>query len=135
METEIPVRDIMTRPVITADAELDILSAAKKMSSANVGSLIIVSGNKPTGILTERDLVKKVLAQGIDPRNLKVAEIMSAPVITADPDWTLKECSQKMQQNNIHHMPVVKEDGTLLGLISVTDIFMAAEEIGWGRNA
>jgi len=60
---------------------------------------------------------------------------MSFPVITADPDWNLKECSQKMQVNNIHHMPVVKTDGTLLGLISVTDIFMAAEEIGWGRNA
>ena len=66
METEIPVRDIMTRPVITADADLDILSAAKKMGSANVGSLIIVSGDKPTGILTERDLVKKVIAKGIE---------------------------------------------------------------------
>ena len=86
METEIPVRDIMTRPVITADADLDILSAAKKMGSANVGCLIIVSGDKPTGILTERDLVKKVLAQGIDPRNLLVADELKNVV----PDAKLK---------------------------------------------
>ena len=77
METEIPVRDIMTRPVITADANLDILSAAKIMSLANVGSLIIVSEGKATGILTERDLVKKVIAQGVDPRSVLVGEIMS----------------------------------------------------------
>ena len=64
METEIAVREIMTRPVITAEADLDVLSAAKRMSSANVGSLIIVSGENPSGILTERDLVKKVIAQG-----------------------------------------------------------------------
>ena len=70
METEIPVREIMTRPVITADANLDILSAAKIMSLANVGSLIIVSDGKVTGILTERDLVKKVIAKGVDPRSV-----------------------------------------------------------------
>ena len=96
METEIPVRDIMTRPVITADADLDILSAAKKMGSANVGSLIIVCGDKPTGILTERDLVKKVIAQGIDPRNLKVGEIMSSPVNAIEPDASLRDAAALM---------------------------------------
>ena len=121
METEIPVRDIMTRPVITADAELDILSAAKKMGSANVGSLIIVSGDKPTGILTERDLVKKVLAQGIDPRTLKVAEIMSAPVVSIEPDASLREAAALMLRSGVKRLPVIFQ-GKLVGIITDTDL-------------
>lgn len=121
METEIPVRDIMTRPVITADAELDILSAAKKMGSANVGSLIIVSGDKPTGILTERDLVKKVLAQGTDPRSLKVAEIMSSPVVSIEPDASLREAAALMLRSGVKRLPVIFQ-GKLLGIITDTDL-------------
>jgi len=121
METEIPVRDIMTRPVITADAELDILSAAKKMSSANVGSLIIVSGNRPTGILTERDLVKKVLAQGTDPRSLKVAEIMSSPVVSIEPDASLREAAALMLRSGVKRLPVIFQ-GKLVGIITDTDL-------------
>ena len=121
METEIPVRDIMTRPVITADAELDILSAAKKMGSANVGSLIIISGDKPTGILTERDLVKKVLAQGTDPRSLKVAEIMSSPVVSIEPDASLREAAALMLRSGVKRLPVILQ-GKLVGIITDTDL-------------
>src|SRR5512136_625811 len=96
METEIPVRDIMTRPVITAGADLDILSAAKKMASANVGSLIITAEGKTTGILTERDLVKKVLAEGRDPRTIKVADVMSSPVVSIEPEASLREAAALM---------------------------------------
>jgi len=55
-------------------------------------------------------------------------------VLTAKPGWTLRECSQKMQAHNIHHMPVVDDNGELVGIISATDLFMAAEEIGWGKG-
>jgi CBS domain-containing protein len=55
-------------------------------------------------------------------------------VISAKPDWTLEECSIKMQQHNFHHMPVCDESGELVGIISATDIFTAAEEIGWGTK-
>jgi CBS domain-containing protein len=121
METEIPVRDIMTRPVITADADLDVLSAAKKMGSANVGSLIIVSGDKPSGILTERDLVKKVLARGIDPRSLKVAEIMSSPVVSIEPDASLREAASLMLRSGVKRLPVISQ-GMLVGIITDTDL-------------
>ncbi len=121
METEIPVREIMTRPVITADAELDILSAAKKMSSANVGSLIIVSGDSPTGILTERDLVKKVLAKGIDPRTLKAEQVMSAPVVAIEPDASLREAASLMLRSGVKRLPVIFK-GKLVGIITDTDL-------------
>ena len=121
METEIPVRDIMTRPVITADANLDILSAAKIMSLANVGSLIIVSEGKATGILTERDLVKKVIAQGVDPRSVLVGEIMSAPVVSIEPDASLRDAAALMLKSGVKRLPVIS-NGRLVGIITDTDL-------------
>jgi len=121
METEIPVRDIMTRPVITADIDLDILSAAKRMGSANVGCLIIVSKGKPTGILTERDLVKKIVAQAIDPRNVKVGEIMSAPMVAIDPAASLREAAALMLKSGVKRLPVISNGG-LVGIITDTDL-------------
>jgi len=121
METEIPVREIMTRPVITADADLDILSAARKMGSANVGSLIIVSEGKPIGILTERDLVKKVVAVALDPRGVLVKEIMSTPVVVVDPDSSLREAAALMLRSGVKRLPVIS-NGKLVGIITDTDL-------------
>ena len=121
METEIPVRDIMTRPVITIGADLGILSAAKKMGSANVGSLIIVDSGNTTGILTERDLVKKVLAEGKDPRTIKVAEIMSSPVVSIEPEASLREAAALMLRSGVKRLPVIAK-GRLVGIITDTDL-------------
>ncbi|MCU0638040.1 MAG: CBS domain-containing protein [Methanothrix sp.] len=129
METEIPVRDIMTRPVITAGAELDILSAARKMASANVGSLIIVSGGNPAGILTERDLVKKVLAEGIDPRTLHAADVMSTPVISVEPDASLNDAAALMLRSGVKRLPVMS-NGKLVGIITDTDLASGSASIG-----
>lgn len=121
METEIPVRDIMTRPVITADANLDVLNAARKMGLANVGSLIVVSGQKPIGILTERDLVKKVVSQASDPRTLKVGDVMSAPLVTIDPEASLRDAAALMLRSGVKRLPVISA-GRLVGIITDTDL-------------
>jgi len=121
METEIPVRDIMTRPVITADADLDVLSAAKIMGSANVGSLIVVSGEDPIGILTERDLVKKIVAQAIDPRGVKAGSVMNSPLVTIDPQASLREAAVLMLKAGVKRLPVIS-NGRLVGIITDTDL-------------
>jgi len=121
METEIPVRDIMTRPVITVGADLDILSAARKMGSANVGSLIITAEGKTTGILTERDLVKKILAEGKDPRAVKVIDIMSSPVVSIEPEASLREAAALMLRSGVKRLPVIA-NGRLVGIITDTDL-------------
>lgn len=125
METEIPVREVMTRPVITADAALDVLSAAKKMGSANVGSLIIVEDGKPIGILTERDLVRKVIAQAADPRGLSAREVMSSPVVTIGPDASLREAADLMLRSGVKRLPVISK-GKLVGIITDTDLVSGA---------
>jgi CBS domain-containing protein len=121
METEIPVREIMTRPVITANADLDIFSAAKKMASANVGSLIIVADGRPIGILTERDLVKKVVAKAVDPRSVLVGDIMNSPVVSIEPNASLREAATLMLRSGVKRLPVI-DDGKLIGIITDTDL-------------
>ncbi len=121
METEIPVREIMTRPVITAGTDIDVHSAARIMASANVGSLIIVSGARPVGILTERDLVKKIVAQAIDPRGIKVGDVMNAPLVTITPDASLRDAATLMLKSGVKRLPVISNE-MLVGIITDTDL-------------
>ena len=82
--------------------------------------------------MTTTDIRDKIVATDRNPAETRVREIMTGPIITAKPEWTLKECSIKMQEGNIHHMPVADKNGVLIGIISATDIFIAVEESGWG---
>jgi CBS domain-containing protein len=125
----------MSSPVLVVDPDSTVSFALTLMRRRNVHSLVVnITEDKLTyGIITTTDIRDKIIAADRNPSETLVREIMTAPVYTARPDWTLKECSVKMQQYNIHHMPVVDQNGVLIGLISATDIFTAAEEIGWGR--
>jgi CBS domain-containing protein len=127
------VRDWMSSPVIVVDPDSSVSHALTLMRRRRIHSLLVdLSGRTPTyGIITTTDIRDKIIGQGRNPAEVTVRDIMTAPVYTANPDWTLRETSMKMQQLHIHHLPVADEDGNLLGIISVTDIFMAAEEIGW----
>jgi CBS domain-containing protein len=130
------VRDWMSKPVVVVDPDSSLSHALTLMRRRNIHSLVVdLSGqSKSYGIITTTDIRDKIVAKDRIPAELRVRDIMTAPVITADPDWTLRECSIQMQKHGIHHMPVEDQDGTLVGIISATDIFTAAEEIGWGEG-
>ena len=121
METAIPVRDVMTRPVITADADIDVLTAAKRMALANVGCLIVISGEKPIGILTERDLVKKIVAKAADPQAVNVGEVMSSPLVTISPEASLRDAASLMLKSGVKRLPVTSNE-RLEGIITDTDL-------------
>ncbi len=87
------------------------------------------------GIVTTTDIRDRIIIPERNPAETRVREVMTSPVVLANPQWSLRECSLKMHETGIHHMPVADEYGTLVGMISVTDIFRAAEEIGWGVAA
>lgn len=129
------VRDWMSSPVIVIDPDSSVSHALTLMRRRGIHSLLVdVGGEAPTyGIITTTDIRDKIVSQERKPAEVRVREIMTAPVHTARPDWNLRDCSRRMQEYNIHHMPVVDEQGNLLGMISATDLFIAAEEIGWGR--
>jgi len=130
------VRDWMSSPVLVVDPDTPVSYALTLMRRRHVHSLVvnITEDNLTYGIITSTDIRDKIIAAERNPAETRVRDIMTAPVFTARPDWTLKECSIKMQEYNIHHMPVMNEEGELVGIISATDIFTAAEEIGWGRG-
>ena len=127
------VRDWMSRPVVVVDPDSSVSYALTLMRRRNIHSVVVdISDKNPAyGIITSTDIRDKIVAEGRNPAEMAVREIMSGPIVTAKPDWTLKECSRVMQEKHIHHLPVADEAGTLVGLISATDIFAAVEETGW----
>ena len=127
------VRDWMSSPVVVVDPDTTVSYAMTLMRRRNIHSVIVdvSEKNKAYGIVTTTDVRDKIVAADRNPVETKVGEIMSGPIITGNPDWTLMECSQVMQKHKFHHLPVADEQGTLIGMISATDIFVAVEESGW----
>ncbi len=127
------VRDWMSKPVIVVDPDSSVSYAMTLMRRRNIHSVVvdITEKNPAYGILTTTDIRDKIVAAGRNPAETSARVIMSGPIVTAHPDWTLMECSQVMQKYNFHHLPVADESGALIGMISATDIFMAVEEQGW----
>lgn len=128
------VRDWMSSPVTVVDPDSSVSYALTLMRRRNIHSLIVSldEGHQTTyGIVTTTDIRDKIIASDRNPAQTTVRDIMTIPVMVARPDWTLKECSIRMQEKGIHHMPVADENNNLVGIISATDLFIAAEEIGW----
>ena len=127
------VRDWMSKPVVVVDPDSSVKYALTLMRRRKIHSVVVAMSEKnPTyGIVTSTDIRDKIAATGRNPAETSVREIMSGPIVTGNPDWTLMQCSQVMQERRIHHLPIADESGALIGLISATDIFMAVEEIGW----
>ena len=130
------VRNWMSKPVVVVDPDSSVSYAMTLMRRRRIHSVIVnISEDNPSyGIVTTTDIRDKIAAADRNPAETAVREVMSGPLILAKPEWTLKECSQFMQKHNIHHLPVADENGTLVGMISATDIFIAVEESGWGES-
>jgi CBS domain-containing protein len=115
------VQDAMIREVVTLDENATVREAAKIMNKFEIGSLIIVSKGKAVGIVTERDLLKRVVAEARDANTTKVNEIMTTPLVVVEPDMDLEKAVKQMFQMKIKKLPVI--DGKrLVGLVSLTDI-------------
>ena len=125
------VRDWMSSPAIFVDADANVAQATTLMRRRNIHSLVVALEHGAYGIVTTTDVRDKIMGAERDPNSTRVREILTTPVITARPAWSLRECSLTMRSANIHHMPVVDEQDQIIGLISATDIFTAVEELGW----
>ncbi len=130
------VRDWMSSPVVVVDPDSSVSYAMTLMRRRNIHSVVVdVSEKNPAyGIVTTTDVRDKIVAINRNPAETTVREIMSGPVVTGRAEWTLMECSQLMQKHKFHHLPIADENGTLIGLISATDIFMSVEEQGWDEE-
>ncbi len=129
MQADVPVKDIMTREVCTGTPDETILKAAKKMLEFGVGSVVVVEGTKPVGIVTEKDLLEKVVARNRVPSEVSLKDIMSYPIITVKPITSVREAADIMLRRGIRRLPVI--DGRdLIGIVTDTDILSVSLEIG-----
>jgi CBS domain-containing protein len=113
------VKDIMTENVISIDVNNSVFEAASTMSSNQVGCLVVMEGEKPIGIVTERDIVRRVVAEKL-PLDSKISEVMSKSLITISPDTSLKEAARVMSSNKIRRLPVLKQN-RLVGIVVASD--------------
>jgi len=115
------VEDVMIKEVITIDENATVKEAAEVMNKFEIGCLIAIRKGKAMGIITERDLLKRVVAEAKDATKTKVQDVMSSPLVVVEPSMDLEEAVRLMFQMKIKKLPVV--DGKrLVGLVSLTDI-------------
>jgi CBS domain-containing protein len=113
------------RSRISVPSEATIVEVAEVMASEDVGSVLVTVNGVEEGILTERDLTRKILAKGLDPKTTKVKDVMSTPLITIPQDATLWEAAETMSRKRVRRLPVVDEQGRVRGMISTRIISYA----------
>lgn len=118
----VKVKDICKTKVFTCNPSSTLSEIAKIMKEKNISGIIVTENDIPIGIITDRDFRNKVIAKGISPENLTVADIMSYPVVTVKEEDYIFEAIYKMTKQNIHRLVVVDEMGQLKGVITDTDI-------------
>lgn len=116
------IRDLMTVLPRTVKLGDSIVDAAKAMRGEDSGIVPIVDGTRLVGVLTDRDIVTRVIAAEKDPRAVKVEDIASEKLVTIDPDQDLDEALRLMARHQVRRLPVVEEDGTLIGIVARGDV-------------
>lgn len=120
--------DVMTREVVTLDENVPVKKAAEIMTQEGVSAIITTFEGKAKGILTERDILKRIVAEDKDSKKTKIKEIMSSPLVTIEPTTSLEEAAHIMFEKKIKSLPVIHEN-RLIGLISLQDICKLQPEI------
>jgi len=127
-EKIITVKDLMTQNIISILPETSVVEATRIMSTRDISSILIKTGDDYIGIFTDRDVMRKVVASGLDPNDTVVREIMSSPLITISEDAGIQEAAEKMRDRKIRRLVVINE-GAVVGIISESDIARVEPEL------
>jgi CBS domain-containing protein len=123
------VQELARDAVVTAPENEPIQNLAEGMREENVGSVVIENDESPVGIVTDRDLATRVLADGTDPSTQTAADVMSDELCTVGPDAGFYEAAQAMSENGVRRLPICNADGDLEGIITADDLSeLLAEE-------
>jgi len=129
LRTKMLVRDVMSSPVITMDEDETSKKAAANMDMHDLGAVIVTNkSGKSIGIITERDLVLRVIAKNLKPDTIKAKEIMTTPLVTIDPETTISDAARRMTRLDIRRLVVIYK-GNLVGIISSKDILGVMPEL------
>lgn len=128
MDTKVTVHDAMTSNVITADPATTIADAAVLMSRFKIGCLVITSEIEPEGLITESDIIEKVVSKNILASEITIDKVMTKNLIMIDPGSELNQAARLMAKNSIRRLPVVN-NGMLVGILTSTDVLMVSPEL------
>ncbi|WP_457680255.1 CBS domain-containing protein [Thermovibrio sp.] len=116
-----PVKDLIKRKVVVIEPDDPVKLAARRMEDKLVGSLVVIEGNKPVGIITDRDIALRVVGRELSPET-PVKEVMTKDPITIREDATFFELTKAFREAAVRRLVVVDKEGRLVGLISVDDV-------------
>lgn len=119
---ELTVGDVMTKGVITIEATENVQTAAELMRNHDIDSLIVTEHGDGVGMVTERDIICKIVAPRNDPKSTPISESMTSPLITVGPDEDVDEAARLMRDENIRRLVVTDDDDKIIGLLSDFDI-------------
>lgn len=129
LRSKMLVRDVMSSPVIAINEDAPANKAAELMNKHGLGCIMVTGQEgKPLGIITERDLVRRVLAKNIKPDSLRAKEVMTSPLITVEPSERISEAARRMSRLNIRRLGVMYK-GQLVGVVSSKDIIGVMPEL------
>lgn len=125
------VKDVMTASPACCAAETSLREVAQLMVDNDCGEIPVIESKetkRPVGVVTDRDIVCRTLAQGKNPLDLTAGDCMSTPCVTVTESMTIEECSRVMEENKIRRVPVVDKDGACCGIVAVADLALRAKD-------
>jgi CBS domain-containing protein len=122
------ISEVMTSNPRTVGSSTSVLEAARLMKTEDVGSVPILDDERLIGVITDRDIAIRVAAEGKDAQSTTVGEIASRDVVTIDPQQNLDEAARLMAQHQVRRLPVVEEDGRLVGIVAQADVAQAGKD-------
>ena len=128
-----PIRELMTENPKTVSSDATVAEAARVMREDDVGLVPVVDGDRLVGTVTDRDIAIRVVAEERDPNNTTVRETASTDLVTIDPEQDLGEALRLMAQHQVRRLPVVEEDGRLVGIVAQADVARHGDDSETGQ--
>lgn len=119
-----PIEKLLQRPVHSLSQDVSCAEAATVMRDAGIGTVVVADAGRPLGIVTDRDLAVRVMAAGLDPRTVALRDVMTRTPVFLSKTRNVNELIDTMRDMGVRRVPVVDEDGQLIGIISMDDLFV-----------
>ena len=127
------IREIMTSNPSTVEPDKTVVDAARIMKQEDAGVVPVTENGRLTGMVTDRDIAIRVVAEGRDPQSTPVREVASKDLVTVDPQQDLDEALRLMAQHQVRRLPVVEEDGRLVGVVAQADVARHGDDTKTGQ--
>ena len=127
------IRKVMTSNPSTIEPDKNVVEAARIMKQENAGVVPVTENGRLTGMVTDRDIAIRVVAEGKDPQSTAVREVASTDLVTIDPQQDLDEALRLMAKHQVRRLPVVEEDGRLVGVVAQADVAREGDDTQTGQ--